>query len=53
MVFEFLEVTENLTELQVLVSIYNLLLMMSIFYVCMVGYKYFLGLIKKGVRRIK
>ena len=52
MEFEFLEVTETLTEVQVLVNIYNLLLFMSMFCVAMIGFKYFLGFMKGGKHKL-
>ncbi len=49
MVFEFITDPSTVTELQVLVMIYNLLLMMSIFIVCMYGMKYTYMFLRKAV----
>lgn len=52
MKFEFLEVSENLTELQVLVNIYNLLLFMAMVFVAMWGFKYFVAFLKGGKHKL-
>lgn len=51
MTFEFITETGELTELQVLINIYNLLLMYFIYDVCKFGFKYITAFIKKGVIR--
>lgn len=49
MEFHFITEAASLTELDVLVMIYNLLLMMSIFCVCIVGFKLTYMFLRKGL----
>lgn len=53
MEFLFIESVEGLTEVEILSMIYNLFLVMSIFHVCMTGYKYFWSMIRKGTRWLR
>lgn len=49
MVFKFIEDAAAVTEVEVLCMIYNLMLMMSIFAVCIVGLWFTYIFLKKGV----
>lgn len=51
--FEFITDINGLTELEVLVKIYNLALMMSISYIAIQGYKIFSALLRKGAKNFK
>lgn len=53
MIFEFITDSSSVSELEVLIMIYNLCLMMSITYVAIQGYKIINSLLRKGAKNFK